>query len=206
MSLTRRAFLVASSSLLTAQAPVPDLVENVLRYRDFVMNMVAVATLPNFAALVVAMRRQIDIVADCGAKPEIMAFFRKQPMAMVVRANFAGHSGGLYTMVGGVEINPVAPPPDNPVVLHELLHALHNRYMPQSNNNPDIIRFYEIAVRNNLYPKGAYMLINRGEFFAMTGSVYLWSKAAREPHTRELLREKQPVYYAWLGELFGVKK
>jgi hypothetical protein len=78
--------------------------------------------------------------------------------------------------------------------------------MPQSNKNPDIIRFYQIAVRNNLYPKGAYMLINPGEFFAMTGSVYLWGKAAKEPHTREVLRAKQPIYYTWLGELFGVKK
>ena len=47
---------------------------------------------------------------------------------------------------------------------------------------------------------------NLGEFFAVTASLYLWGKVARPPHDRETLRAKQPYYYAWLGELFGVKK
>jgi hypothetical protein len=44
------------------------------------------------------------------------------------------------------------------------------------------------------------------EFFAVTGSLYLWGNVDRSPHTRENLRAKQPVYYKWLGELFGVQK
>ena len=126
-------------------------------------------------------------------------------MAVVPRAALTA-PGGLFAPARGVEIAPIAPPPENPVVLHELLHALHNRYMPQGNDNPDITRFYQIALQKELYPKGEYMMSNRNEFFAMTASVYLWGKAAKAPHTREIVRAKQPVYYAWLGELFGVKK
>jgi hypothetical protein len=44
------------------------------------------------------------------------------------------------------------------------------------------------------------------EFFAVTASLYLWGNVDCETHTREKLKAKQPIYYAWLGELFGVKK
>jgi hypothetical protein len=50
------------------------------------------------------------------------------------------------------------------------------------------------------------VLKNKAEFFAVTGSLYLSGYVARPPNDRETLRAKQPVYYAWLGILFGVKK
>jgi hypothetical protein len=212
MPLSRRTFLAAAPLLLTAQtsarAPAPDLVNHELRYRGFVMNLSAAERLPNFVALVEAMRHQFDIVADCGARPEILAVFRSTRVALLPIAGFRASSGGggNFTPARGAEINATEPPPNNPVVLHELLHALHHRYLPQSNDNPDIERFYRIAVERELYPRGEYLLTNRNEFFAMTGSVYLWGAAARAPNNRETLRAKQPNYYVWLGELFGVKK
>ena len=44
------------------------------------------------------------------------------------------------------------------------------------------------------------------EFFAVTASLYLWGNVDRPPNTREKLKAAQPVYYAWLGQLFGVAK
>jgi hypothetical protein len=37
-------------------------------------------------------------------------------------------------------------------------------------------------------------------------SLYLSGYIARAPNNRETLRSRRPYYYAWLGELFGVKK
>jgi hypothetical protein len=44
------------------------------------------------------------------------------------------------------------------------------------------------------------------EFFAVTASLYLWGNVDRPPNTRAVLRARQPVYYRWLGDEFGVQK
>jgi hypothetical protein len=91
------------------------------------------------------------------------------------------------------------------VLLHELLHAYHFRVLPGALQNPDLLRFYGNARDDGLYPPDSYVLKNVQEFFAVTGSLYLWGNVDRPPHTRENLRDKQPLYYKWLGELFGVQ-
>ena len=206
--ISRRTALLALLALLplAAQAqplrrPPPTPNADVIQHRGFTMRIAT--PVPDRAALETAMKHQLDIVADCGAKPEILALWRTIPLAVVTGGS---EPGGNFKPGRGADIYSVLPPPDNPVVLHELIHALHYRYLPQSNNNPDIERFYRIAVDNALYPQGAYVLKNRNEFFAMTGSLYLWGKIARPPNDRATLFAKQPRYYEWLGELFGVKK
>jgi hypothetical protein len=192
--------LAAQAQPLRRPPPTPN--ADVIQHRGFTMRVATPG--PDRAALEAAMKHQLDIVADCGAKPEILALWRTIPIAL---APGDGEPGGNFKPGRGVEIYAAPiPPPENPVVLHELVHALHYRYVPQSNNNPDIERFYRIAVDNVLYPQGAYVLKNRNEFFAVTGSLYLWGKVAKPPHDRATLFAKQPRYYEWLGELFGVKK
>ena len=82
-----------------------------------------------------------------------------------------------------VEVNPSQRPPQQPVVLHELLHVYQAFVLPDGPRNADVLKF-----------------------FAVTGSLYLWGHVDRPPATRENLRARQPGYYAWLGELFGVQK
>jgi hypothetical protein len=132
----------------------------------------------------------------------MLAFFRAQ--AIKLKAD--GRDGGGRFSSAGIEIQAAELPPEKPIVLHELLHALHARYLPGSNRNPDVLRFYRNAMSGQLYPANEYMMKNVNEFFAVTASLYLWGYVARAPNDRETLRAKQPHYYAWLGELFGVKK
>ena len=189
---------------VSAPAPgAPGVVNGLLTYRDFKVDMATVANAPNRDELEASVKKQIDIVADSGAKPEIMAFFRSQKVTM--KQGQVVH-GGRFSAAGGVEIEARPQPPERPILLHELLHALHANYLPGGLDNPDVIRFYNNAKRGMLYPPGAYMLINKGEFFAITGSLYLWGFVARPPNNRETLRSKQPHYYEWLGEMFGVRK
>jgi hypothetical protein len=57
-----------------------------------------------------------------------------------------------------------------------------------------------------LYKSGAYVTKDVQEYFAVTASLYLWGHVDRPPFTRDNLKGRQPDYYAWLGQLFGVEK
>ena len=111
-----------------------------------------------------------------------------------------------FSRGGGVEINPNRLPPQQPVILHELLHAYQSFVLPDGPRNADILKFYGEAKGGQLYPAGSYVLTNPMEFFAVTGSLYLSGHTDVPPGTRENLRARQPAYYAWLADLFGVQK
>ncbi len=72
--------------------------------------------------------------------------------------------------------------------------------------NQDILLYFNHAKDARLYPANEYLLRNQMEFFAVTASLYLWGHVSRVPFTRENLKNKQPYYYDWLGQLFGVRK
>jgi hypothetical protein len=172
-------------------------------YRGFTIDWSAARDVANLEAIEASLKHQIDIVADCGATQQIMAFFRSQEIVVKPGQADRGH---FYASRRGVTVDAVVDAPEKPVVLHELLHAYHWRVLPGAFRNPDVLRFYGDAKEGVLYPPDAYVLKNVQEFFAVTASLYLWGNVDRPPHTRETLREKQPVYYKWLGQLFGVQK
>lgn len=90
-----------------------------------------------------------------------------------------------------------------PVMLHELLHAYHARLMPNGFENRGIKEFYNRAQNKQLYAKDAYVMKNHKEFFAVTASIFLAGNAVHEPFTRAKLREIQPDYYKYLSGVFG---
>ncbi|MGA7071548.1 hypothetical protein [Bradyrhizobium sp.] len=93
---------------------------------------------------------------------------------------------------------------EDPVILHELLHAYHNKLMGGGLENLGIKAMYAQAVSKNAFPKEEYAMTNPQEFFAVTASVFLAGKGTlSEPHTRAQLKEKLPRYYKFLVELFG---
>ena len=93
---------------------------------------------------------------------------------------------------------------EDPVILHELLHAYHAKLMGGGLENLGIKAMYAQAVSKNVLPKDEYAMTNPQEFFAVTASVFLAGKGSlHEPHTRAQLKEKLPKYYKFLVELFG---
>jgi hypothetical protein len=191
--------LAGLAGAVGAQSP-DSVADGKLSYRDFTVDVSAVQNDRSFGAIEGAVEHQLDIVADCGAKPEILAFFRSQRIAVSPTARHHFSRGT------GVEVNPSRLPPQQPVVLHELLHAYQAYVLPDGPRNADILKFYGEAKTGQLYPPGAYVLSNQMEFFAVTGSLYLWGHTDVPPGTRETLRARQPAYYAWLAGLFGVQK
>lgn len=191
------AVLLGTRSAIAQSAPT-------FTYRGVTVDTTSAQGQPNLKEVVASLKHQIDIVAGCGAKTEIMTFFKSQPVT--VKPGQGDGGGHFSSKVEGVTVDATVVPQEKPVLLHELLHAYHFRILPGALQNPDLLRFYGIARQNELYPPGAYVLKNVQEFFAVTGSLYLWGNVDRPPFDRATLHDKQPVYYQWLGDLFGVQK
>ena len=93
---------------------------------------------------------------------------------------------------------------EDPVLLHELLHAYHAKLMGAGFDNLGVKAMYAQAASKNVFGKEEYVMKNPVEFFAVTASVFLAGKGViSEPHTRAELKEKMPKYYKFLVELFG---
>ena len=144
-----------------------------------------------------SVEHQIDIVDRAGLSSSMLSLFRHYPIR--VSASFAGGShyiGGPQVVLGGASAND-----ERPVLLHEYMHVLHANRLGW--RNATILRFYEEARSRGLYDQSSYMMSNHREFFAVTASCFLNGTVAREPYTREAIREKQPDLYAYLAHLFG---
>jgi hypothetical protein len=112
----------------------------------------------------------------------------------------------LDTGLGVIMVRPImldrsSPTAQRPVILHELLHAYHNRILPQGYRNAGILLHHNRAREGNLYPADAYLMTNEREFFAVTASVFLHGND--EQFRRSTIKEKQPDYYRYLVNLFG---
>jgi len=93
---------------------------------------------------------------------------------------------------------------DDPILLHEFLHAYHKRLMPNGYDNLGIKGYFAMAKSKDAFDKKSYTLMNDKEFFAVTASIFLAGKESiHEPKTREALKEKLPDYYKYLVGVFG---
>jgi hypothetical protein len=203
-SLNRRRFVLSAAAATLSALPAAAQSGTTFSYRGFTVDTTSAQGLPNLKEIVASLKHQIDIVADCGAKANILAFFKNQEV--FVKPGQGDGGGHFSAKSQGVTVDAAVVAPQKPVLLHELLHAYHFRVLPGAMQNPDVQHFYDNARQGELYPPDAYVLKNVQEFFAVTASLYLWGNVDRPPFNRANLRDKQPVYYRWLGDLFGVQK
>ncbi len=142
---------------------------------------------------------QIDIVDRSGVSPSMLARFRAVPIRLSGSPGVHSHySGGSEVTLADLQSGD-----DRPILLHEYMHVLEYRTMPGRFRNPTIVRFFNEARARGLFPAQSYMMSNAAEYFAVTASCYLHGTVARDPYTREAIRERQPDYYAYLARLFG---
>ncbi len=199
----RRAFvcaaliLAASAGHGQAQPAAGTSPRDVIRYRGFAIDVSAIATWPNRAAIVTSLNRQIDIFLSVGLSDDQLAFFRGVAVTLV-----AGLGHGRYRRAQGVEIGAQEMNSGMPVLLHEFVHAFHYERLPNAGQNADVITFYNRAKASGAYPAQSYMLSNPQEFFAMTATAVLVGRVQREPFTRDKVKEAQPVYFRWLLDQF----
>jgi hypothetical protein len=93
---------------------------------------------------------------------------------------------------------------DDPILLHEFLHAYHHRLMPNGYENRGIKGYFSDAKSKDVFDKKSYTMKNDREFFAITASIFLAGKESiHDPKTRAALKEKLPEYYKYLVGVFG---
>ena len=90
---------------------------------------------------------------------------------------------------------------ERPILLHELLHAYHDRVLPGGFSNQAVLSWFKEATEKDLYPADQYLMTNEGEFFAVTTSVFLFGRDGSVD--RAQIKQAQPDYYKYLAWLFG---
>ncbi|WP_125901351.1 hypothetical protein [Methylobacterium indicum] len=168
-------------------------------YRGYRIEMGRDVPNAEIAALQRAAEHQVDLVEATVLDRRTKAFLRRVPVVVETGSGAGSHyDGGDRVTIAVADPNDV-----RPILLHEYMHVYHLRILPGGVTNPDILAFYGRARAGGFYPAGSYVLANPKEFFAMTASVYLHGRLAREPFTREELGRTQPLYYRYLTRLFG---
>ena len=153
-------------------------------------------------ALMHSLQAQTDLVEGLDIKPTIKTFFHSVPLEIVPTTPRGPGCYSFETRRMLLSMQPV--PPEDPVLLHELLHAYHQQRVRDGLRNADVIRFFNEARSSAAFPPRSYMLTNTMEFFAMCASVALWGQAARPPSTRANVREKLPEFYDWIVAEFSL--
>ena len=189
---------VLTAGLLAAiAAPALAADDAVFDYRGFTVDMRAMTT--DRTAVAASIRQQIDLVENLTIREDIKIWFRSLRIVVDPALDMAGRFAR-----NGLTLNDAVSPPENPVLLHELLHGYQARRLAGARNNPELVVAFERARASRDWPERAYMLSNINEFFAMTASVVLWGRAARPPSTRERVRSALPDWYAFLVAEFGL--
>jgi hypothetical protein len=195
MTLHRRAALGLIAAGLATPAPAAPTGD----WRGYRYDLSAVA--PDRRPVMEAyVRQQIDLIESIPMSEARKAWFRGVAIAINPALTQAGRFIG-----GALELGDKTSDPDNPVLLHEMLHGYQFAVLRPSGRNAEVLAAYEAAKRSGRWPKRAYMLSNPAEFFAMTCSVALWGQAARPPRTRQNLKARAPGWYAWIARDFELK-
>ena len=155
---------------------------------------------PETPEIAAALSAQIALVEALPIEPAIIAFFATQRIAV-------DPMPGSMSRIApdGVHVERRAMPPDNPVLLHELLHRYHLLRLSDGYLNKDVLGFHAAARASGLYPARSYMLSHPIEFFAMTTSAVLYGRLARPPFSRAEVLGKSPELYQWIVREFGLR-
>lgn len=154
--------------------------------------------------LIQSFQRQIDMVEGLKIKPEIKRFWRG--LTAYVEPTTRGGPGAYSDIRRRMELSMTPQPKDNPVLLHELIHAWHDQQLSGGFRNPMVRKLFTDAEKSRQFPPQSYMMENPVEFIAMCASVVLWGKAARPPFERANVKAKLPQAYAFIVEEFGFKE
>jgi hypothetical protein len=196
-----RALLLATLFLISPHA-MADLEYHGFTIDDHLLDSGQKASFSELA--VPSLIEQLAIVESVGLPPDMLDFFKKTKILIdpALRGN-----PGIFSVQNGegrVTIQPVAFPSNKPILLHELLHAYH--FHVASLRNPAILEAFEAAGRAGVYPPAfhrAHFLENPKEFFAVTGTIYLFGRIQQPPFNCEVLAKNDPAYLAFLEKTFG---
>ena len=174
-------------------------------YRGFQIDDSRIRTFPNRDAIVDSVKEQINIVCAVGVPQDMMDFFRTVRFEVVPPGVIAPGNPGLYSArTKSIQVTSIVVTAGHkPIFLHELLHAYHDQRIPDGFRNSHIAGFYQDAKAIPAFAARSHMMQNDKEFFACSGTSYLFGVTAQEPFSREKVQKNQPAMFAYLQTLFG---
>jgi hypothetical protein len=148
--------------------------------------------------------KQIDIIESASLPPAVLDAMKQT--SIVVDPDLRGNPGifAVRDGVGTVYVQPIGFPLDKPILLHEFLHAYHFRVIHL--DRPEIQEQFRLAKQSNLFPtsfQSAHFLENAKEFFAVTGTLYLFGNIQQPPFDCMALARLRPQYLKFLSDQFG---
>ena len=147
---------------------------------------------------------QLKIVESVGLPPAVLEGLKKTKIN--VDPDLRGQPGifAVRNGEGAVWIRPIVFPSNKPILLHELLHAYH--YNVLTMRNREVQGAYERAKNGGLFPaawQASHFLENPKEYFAVTGTLYLFGDIQQPPFHCTELAKLGADYLAFLAAQFG---
>jgi hypothetical protein len=176
-----------------------------LHYRGFTIDVYPSVDPATAEKIKTSLLDQVDIVYSVGLPQQILDFFTMVPIKIVPPSGVSSAEPGLYSG----EQKEVHVSDDlvtighKPVLLHELLHAYHDQRISGGFENPEITDLYENAKRNNSFVLTSHMMSNNREYFACSGTTYLFGVTAQEPFQRAKIQGAQPELIRYFQTVFG---
>jgi hypothetical protein len=183
-----------ATTLLSAAALAGD-------YHGFQIDESAQQLLPAARA---SLQAQLDIVDAVGLPAQVVAELKATPI--VVDPELRGNPG-IFAVRGGrgaVVVRPIVFAPNKPILLHELLHAYHFSVLHMDNS--EIRQAYQHARESDAFParfQSSHFLENGKEFFAVTGTLFLFGDIQQPPFSCAALNKLDADYLAFLARQFG---
>jgi hypothetical protein len=153
-----------------------------------------------------SLQEQLDIVEAVGLPAPVLGALKQTKI--LVDPDLRGNPG-VFSVQGGegaVRVRPVVFPANKPILLHELLHAYH--FSVLSMRNREVVQGYQYAREHKLFPQyqAAHFLENPKEYFAVTGTLYLFGDIQQPPFSCAALANLGPDYLAFLAAQFGPRE
>lgn len=147
---------------------------------------------------------QLDVVEAVGLPPAVLDVLKQTPI--VVDPELRGQPGifAVRRDQGAVYVRPIVFEANKPILLHELLHAYHFRVLRM--DRPEIEQAYRAVKASNAFParfQSAHFLENAKEFFAVTGTIYLFGNIQQPPFSCATLAKLPADYLDFLAARFG---
>jgi hypothetical protein len=148
--------------------------------------------------------KQLDIIESAALPPAVLDAMKQTPV--VVDPDLRGNPGifAVRDGVAAVHIQPIEFPLNKPILLHEFLHAYHFRVIHL--DRPEIQEEFQLVKHSNLFParfQSSHFLENAKEFFAVTGTLYLFGNIQQPPFDCTALSRLRPQYLKFLDSQFG---
>ena len=193
----RPTLLLATLALLTLSGASVARDVNSFDYHGWHIDASRASTQPR-EPLVAAVQKQIDAIETRGIAQDIIAFMRTVPLHAV--STGTGSTPAHYDRAKGLEFRADALDASKPVLLPELLRAFHEQKLKSSAEL--ISKAYEESRASGTWPADSAMMKSVDDFFVATSTVYLFGPIDTPPFTPGRMRETQPAYWQWLGEVF----